>query len=222
MACDTRLLYDARLSCAFVSDLSALALIEFWLGELLRRGDQLLLKDAGDHTVDAQGWRDDIGFVPGELVHFPCHLAHVTTPKRDVKGSPGGHVTIPEVSNGGGRDGGGYLTTLAFHLPPPRHSILPENIQIRLGMRHHIQGSMSRREEQMMAIAGGDAERLGRLREIDSWFLMAKGLNDAAFASRAKMDSEELSHYFPDFQAQPAMAVLLWAMLEAESLDPRK
>lgn len=74
----------------------------------------------------------------------------------------------------------------------------------------------------MVAIAGGDVERLGRLREIDSWFPKAKELNDEVFVARVVMDSEELSRCFLDFQAQPAMVVLLWAMLEEESPNPAK
>ena len=33
---------------------------------------------------------------------------------------------------------------------------------------------------------------------------------------------EEILHCFPNYDRQPAMGVLLWAMLEAESLDPEQ
>lgn len=92
----------------------------------------------------------------------------------------------------------------------------------RLGEVHPSTQSEMSREEQIVEIAGGDAEKMGRLREIDSWFPTAKELNDEAFAARAAMDSEELAHYFPDFQAQKAMAALLWAMLEEECPVPAK
>lgn len=74
----------------------------------------------------------------------------------------------------------------------------------------------------MVAITGGDPERLGRLREINAWFPTAKGLNDAAAAARGKMDDDELLRFFPNYAAQSAMVVLLWAMLEADSLDPER
>lgn len=74
----------------------------------------------------------------------------------------------------------------------------------------------------MWALADGDAVRMGRLREIDRWFPTAESLNKAAAMVRGKMDEEELPRCFPNYDVQPAMGVLLWAMLEAESPIPEQ
>lgn len=74
---------DTGLPCDFVPDLGA-ALLQFRPGDLLRRGERLLLCIAGGGTVDARGWRDDVGFLPSQQVQFPCHIARVATPGRGV------------------------------------------------------------------------------------------------------------------------------------------
>ncbi|XBJ25180.1 hypothetical protein VPH35_002893 [Triticum aestivum] len=69
----------------------------------------------------------------------------------------------------------------------------------------------------MWAFADGDEVRMGRLRKINRWFPKAKMLNDAMEMARDKLNEEEIQRCFPNYDRQPAMGVLLWAMLKAES-----
>ena len=57
---------------------------------------------------------------------------------------------------------------------------------------------------------------MGRLQELDRWFPTAKSLNDASELVRDKLRGEEILMCFPNYDRQPAMGVLLRAMLEAE------
>ena len=72
MTCD-KLPCDTGLPCVLVSDLGA-SLLVFWPGSLIRQGETLMLRDAGELTVDAHGSRDDDGFSLGQVVQFPCHI----------------------------------------------------------------------------------------------------------------------------------------------------
>ena len=81
---------------------------------------------------------------------------------------------------------------------------------------------MTTREQQMAALAGGDETMMGRLKEIDRWFPTAKALNHVSEVVRDKLRGEEILRCFPNYDRQPAMGVLLWAMLEAESLVPEQ
>lgn len=86
-----------QLMHVFVPDLGTFLLV-FRPGFLLRRGERLVLGNAAGWTVDTCEWGDDGGFVPGQLVYFPCHIARVAS---DV--SVARHVAGFEVSNGDGR-----------------------------------------------------------------------------------------------------------------------
>lgn len=46
----------------------------------------------------------------------------------------------------------------------------------------------------MWALPDGDEVRMGRLREIDRWFMKAKMLNDAAEMVHDKLNEEEIQH----------------------------
>ena len=81
---------------------------------------------------------------------------------------------------------------------------------------------MTTHEQRMWALAAGDEVLMGRLKEIDRWFPAAKALNDAWGMVRDKLRGEEILRCFPNYDRQPAMGVLLWAMLEAESLVPEQ
>ena len=78
---------------------------------------------------------------------------------------------------------------------------------------------MTMREQHISDLIGDDAERLGRLQEIDSWFSTAKGLNKGSYRVRVRMTYDELMECFPNFESQPVMKVLLWAMMAADSPD---
>ena len=81
---------------------------------------------------------------------------------------------------------------------------------------------MTTREQHMWVVAAGDEVLMGRLQELNGWFPTAKALNDASEMVRDKLRGEEILRCFPNYERQPAMGVLLWAMLEAESLDPEQ
>ena len=74
----------------------------------------------------------------------------------------------------------------------------------------------------MWALSDGDEILMGRLKEIDRWFPTAKALNHASEVVRDKLRGEEILRCFPNYDRQPAMGVLLWVMLEAESLVPEQ
>ncbi|KAE8788531.1 hypothetical protein D1007_37460 [Hordeum vulgare] len=81
---------------------------------------------------------------------------------------------------------------------------------------------MSTREDQIVALATGDEDKLWWLREISIWFSHKERLNDAVLVIKDKLRDDKLLRCFPRSQPQPAMGLILWAMMETDSPDPMK
>lgn len=69
-------------------------------------------------------------------------------------------------------------------------------------------------------IAGGNARKLARLREILSWYVAMGDLNQEAMAVVEEVHNEEEDHLFSGGKAKYPLEVLLWAMDKADSANP--
>lgn len=79
-----------------------------------------------------------------------------------------------------------------------------------------------RMEAMMVEIASGDDVKMERMQEICSWFASKSELNKAVMDICDDFMVEEDERLMPDGLPKRPLEIVLWAIGEAESADPRR